>query len=303
MRSGIVIGAFVHEATDEAWKKFDRGVENDAHFGILGKAAESDLRQFFIRNRDFGALVLPADDAPDTLVNAAWQCLYGSYTRNHPSDYGYAMAYANRAILLYQDEARKQQAELASYKSPPEVAANPKFWALNSVGTGYFIIGDAWMLMSFDFRGGERRAKSLASGRFSSRITGSPIPSFQIRPMAKLFRRTPTTASILRGKFLRATPHAVFLRATARSGRNLSAVSKSDSARFPGDAAAVYSADVEKLRDFHRALSGGDFGIRLALRPSRRESFGQNQIHLKAGREISIRPGAGLQSGRASSGL
>jgi len=158
VRSGIVIGAFVHEATDEAWKKFDRGNENDAHYGILGKAAESDLRRLFIRNRDFGALVLPADDAPDTLVNAAWQCLYGSYTRNHPRDYGYAMAYANRAIVLYQDEARKQQAELVGYKSPPEVAANPKFWALNSVGAGYFIIGDAWMLMSFDFRGNEHAA-------------------------------------------------------------------------------------------------------------------------------------------------
>lgn len=158
MRSGIVIGAFVHEATDEAWKKFEHGKDGDAHYGILGKAAEPDLRRFFIRNHDFDTLVLPTNDAPDTLVNAAWRCLYGSYTRQYPKDYGYAMAYANREITLYQGEADKQQQQLLSFKSPPEVAANPKFWALNSVGSGYFIIGDAWMLQSYDFRGAERPA-------------------------------------------------------------------------------------------------------------------------------------------------
>ena len=186
VRSGIVIGAFVHEATDEAWKRFERGKDDDAHYGVLGKMAEANLRQFFMRNRDFSALVLPADDAPDTLINAAWQCLYGPYTRQQPRDYGYAMAYANRAITLSLGEAQKQQAELQSFKSPPEVAANPKFWALNSVGTGYFIIGDAWMLLSFDFRGGERapnlwqRTLQLADYRESKPIiprTGEIVPT------------------------------------------------------------------------------------------------------------------------------
>jgi cellulose synthase/poly-beta-1,6-N-acetylglucosamine synthase-like glycosyltransferase len=187
VRSGIVIGAFVHEATDEAWKKLDRGVEEDAHYGILGKATESSLQPLLTRNHQFGALVVPVDDAPDTLINSAWQCLNGSYTRSQPRDYGYAMAYANRAIGLYQDEARKQQAELLSFKSPPEVAGNPKFWALNSVGTGYFIIGDAWMLLSYDFRGGERepnvwrRTLQLADFRESDPIvpktTGDIVPT------------------------------------------------------------------------------------------------------------------------------
>src|SRR4029077_938724 len=89
VRSGIVIGAFVHEATDEAWKEFERGVDNDAHYGILGKATETGLRRFIMRDRDFGALVLPADDAPDSLIRSAWECLYGPYTRIQPRDYGY----------------------------------------------------------------------------------------------------------------------------------------------------------------------------------------------------------------------
>ena len=158
MRSGVVLGAFVHEATDEAWKKFEHGKEGDAHFGILGKVTETDLRRFFTHNHDFGTLVVPVDDAPDTLIDSAWHCLYGYYPSHEPRDYGYAMAYANRAITLYQGEAAKQQAQLVSFKSPPEVAADPKFWALNDVGTGYFIIGDAWMLQSFDLRGSERPA-------------------------------------------------------------------------------------------------------------------------------------------------
>src|SRR6185503_2644640 len=62
------------------------------------------------------------------------------------------------AITLYQDEARAQQIKLLNAKASPERAAAPEFWALNSVGTGFFIIGDSWMLLSYDYRGAERAA-------------------------------------------------------------------------------------------------------------------------------------------------
>jgi hypothetical protein len=154
--SGDVIGVFVHETTDEAWKRNDRGQESDAHFGFLGKPAESALRSLLTQNRDFSAWVLPTNDAPDSLTRAAWGCLAGPYADRYGRDYGDAMAYAYRTINLYQDEARTQQQQLVNFKSPPELAANDKFWALNTVGTAYFILGDRWMLQSYDYKGSEK---------------------------------------------------------------------------------------------------------------------------------------------------
>jgi len=152
---GNVLGVFVHETTDEAWKKYERGEAGDAHYGFLGKPAESALRSVIIQNRDFTTWVLPKDEKPDSLVRAAWGCLESPYARTYGREYGYAMAYAARTINLYQEAARAQQSQLVKFKSPPNVAANSSFWALNTVGTSYFIIGDAWMLMSYDLKGGE----------------------------------------------------------------------------------------------------------------------------------------------------
>ncbi len=153
--SGNVLAVFIHEATDEAWKRYDRGEAADAHYGFLGKPAERMLRDLLIENEDFSNWVLPVDEAPDTLIRAAWGCLQGPHVQRYGPVYGYAMAYASRAIVLYQKQAQEQQAQLLSYKSPPDVAASGKFWALNTVGTAYFILGDAWMLMSYNYRGNE----------------------------------------------------------------------------------------------------------------------------------------------------
>lgn len=152
---GNVLAVFVHETTDEAWKRFEHGQESDAHYGFLGKPAEAALASVMNQNRDFSTWVLPRDETPDSLIHAAWGCLESPYARNYGREYGYAMAYAARTINLYQDAARAQQAQLVKFKSPPDVAANPSFWALNTVGTSYFIIGDAWMLMSYDLKGAE----------------------------------------------------------------------------------------------------------------------------------------------------
>src|SRR5262249_22813846 len=104
-----------------------------------------------------------------------------------PRNYGYAMAYATRAITLYQSEARRQQNQLMNFRSPEDVAANKKFWALNSVGTSYFIIGNAWMLMSYDYKGSEnpgnlwQRALLLAdyweSGPVTPPVNGQIYPT------------------------------------------------------------------------------------------------------------------------------
>lgn len=156
VNSGNIIGLFVHEATDEAWKQFEHGEASDAHYGFFGKLAEPALTAILSRNREFSAQVLAKDDKPDSLTRAAWGCLQGAYANQYGREYGYAMAYATRAITLYQAAARAQQAQLISFKSPPEVAASNSFWALNTVGTAYFIIGNAWMLMSYDLKGNER---------------------------------------------------------------------------------------------------------------------------------------------------
>lgn len=154
--TGNVLGVFINEATDEAWKRYDRGQESDAHFGIFGKKAEQTVGALFKQTAAFSKWVLPTNDAPDTLIHAAWGCLEGPYARQYGREFGYAMVFATRAITLYQSQARAQQAQLLKFKSPPEVAASTNFWALNTVGTGYFILGDAWMLMSYNFQGAER---------------------------------------------------------------------------------------------------------------------------------------------------
>lgn len=180
MRSGNVLAVFVHETTDEAWKRYEHNQESDAHYGFLGKTAEQTIHDLLGQNRDFSAWVLPTNDAPDTLTRAAWGCLSGPYAQRYGREYGYAMAYASRNIELYQDAARTQQLQLVNFKSPPELAADKNFWALNTVGTAYFIIGNAWMLLSYDFKGNERpqtpvdKALELANvGEHDFKVTGS----------------------------------------------------------------------------------------------------------------------------------
>ena len=155
LNSGNVIGVFIHEATDEPWKQFDGGHEGDAHYGVLGKSTEHELGKYLKQHHDFSAWILPTNDAPDVLIESAWQCLEGPFAHRYYRDYGDAMGYASRAITLYQDEAQAEENQLKKQGAPPENGANDKYWALNSVGTGYFIIGDAWMLLSYDMAGSE----------------------------------------------------------------------------------------------------------------------------------------------------
>jgi hypothetical protein len=68
-----------------------------------------------------------------SLVKAAWKYLNTGEKRG-------AIFFAQETINRYKDQAFKQQAGLSNFPGPKNTA---KFWALNDVGTAYFIMGKA----------------------------------------------------------------------------------------------------------------------------------------------------------------
>jgi hypothetical protein len=73
------------------------------------------------------------DSKSSTITTKAWGALQGN-------DYASAVGYTNKCIELYKTQAVAQQATL---KAPaPKETANEE-WALNDVGTCYFIQGQA----------------------------------------------------------------------------------------------------------------------------------------------------------------
>lgn len=81
------------------------------------------------KDYDFG------DYTSMTLIVKSWETL-------DKKDYTGVEIYTKKCFDLYEEEAVKQQAALTDYL-PKEQAFNP--WALNDVGTCYFILGDALM--------------------------------------------------------------------------------------------------------------------------------------------------------------
>jgi tetratricopeptide (TPR) repeat protein len=71
----------------------------------------------------------------ETLTVKAWEALGA---QNHDA----VIAYTRKCIKLYSKEADRMQAELKDYAAK-ENAFN--YWALNDVGTCYFIMGEAYM--------------------------------------------------------------------------------------------------------------------------------------------------------------
>jgi cellulose synthase/poly-beta-1,6-N-acetylglucosamine synthase-like glycosyltransferase len=137
---GNVVGAFVHEATDEAWKAGERGNPQDAHYGVFGKIAEGTLRGQIADRQRFGQTMPRTDDSGD-LLRAAW-------ARLDAHDYGYAMGYAGRTIDLYQETAQQQSEKVAAGGRTPGDAGDQGCWALDSVGAAHFLIGRAWYEMN-----------------------------------------------------------------------------------------------------------------------------------------------------------
>lgn len=72
---------------------------------------------------DFG------DRKSGTLITKAWSAL-------GRKDYNAVMAYTDKCIKMYSKDAKKQQKSL-KYFAPKKKANN--YWALNDVGTSYFI--------------------------------------------------------------------------------------------------------------------------------------------------------------------
>lgn len=74
------------------------------------------------------------DYTSETLVRKAWEALNADQTTN-------AIIYCKKCVSLYEKDAKKMQEGLSNY-APKDQAFN--FWALNDVGTAYFIMGEAY---------------------------------------------------------------------------------------------------------------------------------------------------------------
>lgn len=70
----------------------------------------------------------------ETLTSKAWQAM-------NAKDYETAKAYANKCIEMYQAQAVEMQKGLSQPATEKEEVF--KSWALNDVGTSYFILGQA----------------------------------------------------------------------------------------------------------------------------------------------------------------
>lgn len=81
---------------------------------------------------DFG------DHRSTTLTSKAWDALgSGNLTA--------AMTYVEKCISLYQEEAKSMEASLSTFPANEPKEETFKYWALNDVGTCYFIMGEILM--------------------------------------------------------------------------------------------------------------------------------------------------------------
>ena len=84
---------------------------------------------------DFG------DHASSTLTTKAWEAM-------GRGELDTALTYANQCISMYETEAFRMQASLSAFPAndPPETTF--AYWALNDVGTCYFIKGEIFLKKS-----------------------------------------------------------------------------------------------------------------------------------------------------------
>lgn len=97
----------------------------------------------------------PADAAKEKLVmlESGVELDFGDYTSSHlitkawgalaANDLDQVLAYVNKATELYSKKAKEMQSELTEYpwESKDKIFS---YWALNDIGTGYFILGEAY---------------------------------------------------------------------------------------------------------------------------------------------------------------
>ena len=104
---------------------------NSKTFWKVGEAAKDEM-QLVDKGYDFG------DYTSATLTSKAWQALTDR-------DFAAVTVYTEKCIKLYGKEAAKQQATLNGY-APKDRAFD--YWALNDVGTCYFIQGESFLLQN-----------------------------------------------------------------------------------------------------------------------------------------------------------
>lgn len=73
-----------------------------------------------------------------TLTNNAWQALADK-------DYAGVDLYCKKCIYLYEDKAKEMQAQITEF---PKGSFVPYYWALNDVGTCYFILAESYKLQN-----------------------------------------------------------------------------------------------------------------------------------------------------------
>jgi len=79
--------------------------------------------------RDYG------DHQSSTLTGKAWEAL-------NQGDLDGALDYVSKCISMYEAEAKTMQASLSSFPANEPKEETLRFWALNDVGTCYFIRGE-----------------------------------------------------------------------------------------------------------------------------------------------------------------
>lgn len=113
---------------------------------------------------DFG------DYTSQTLTAKAWSAL-------NEGRYDECLVYARKCVHLYMKFATDMQSKLENY---PEEKRAFDYWALNDVGTCYFIMGEAYMAKK-DFKKAKEAYENLAS-RFSFAQCWDPAGQFFWKP-------------------------------------------------------------------------------------------------------------------------
>ncbi|MCM8827218.1 MAG: glycosyltransferase, partial [Candidatus Omnitrophica bacterium] len=157
----VVPMVFICEATDEKWKAVDTGRYEEAHFGVFGKRTEGIMKKTIADIKQRWLSDYPSSER------------YGEYPRSQYliedafealelKAYNRAIEYAKKCIEIWGEIADKQQVECEKIRRFPSTKITQfkveeifggrtrsytreifNYWALNDVGTSYYIIGRA----------------------------------------------------------------------------------------------------------------------------------------------------------------
>ncbi len=105
------------------------GAGSTAKTGVAPQTSSVAKQAAKAAEYDFG------DFSSETLTTKAWKAL-------DAGDHAAVEAYAKKCIALYENQAVQQQASLTEF-APKEKVFN--YWALNDVGTCYFILGQSYL--------------------------------------------------------------------------------------------------------------------------------------------------------------